>query len=116
MDTDGNELLAATVAHEYELIDVDPDSGEKINNVLDKTDLNYYYDDMVTYLSRSDWQNTWPKEYEGLEASDEMIADIQNDYTPAETDVTEITYGEDNGLVLSSLREASFDDSRWDDL
>lgn len=116
MDMDGNELLAATVAHEYKLIDVDPDSGEKINNVLDKTDLNYYYDDMVTYLSRSDWQNTWPKEYEGLEASDEMIADIQNDYTPAETDVTEITYGEDNGLVLSSLREASFDDSRWDDL
>lgn len=116
MDVEGDAALAATVRLERMVIDTDPVSGGAIGNLLDFADLNHYGDGMVTYLSRSDWQGTWPKTYAGLAASDDMIADLANDYASKPTDVTELTYGADNGLTLIALREAGYDDPRWEDL
>ena len=39
------------------------DHGVKISNVADNSDINYFLPGAVTYLSRSDWKATWPKNY-----------------------------------------------------
>lgn len=85
--------------------------------MFDDADLNYYQDDKVTYLSRSDWETTWPVSYEGIEATDDMIQALENNYTAVKAETDEpITYGEDNGLSLAALKDAEFDDPRWEDL
>ncbi|MFA6624179.1 MAG: glycoside hydrolase family 3 N-terminal domain-containing protein [Bacilli bacterium] len=39
------------------------DSGAKITNSSENIDMNYYLPGTVTYLSRSDWDTTYPKNY-----------------------------------------------------
>jgi beta-glucosidase len=39
------------------------DSGAKITNVVDDADLNYYLPGTVTYLSRDNWNSTYPVNY-----------------------------------------------------
>lgn len=39
------------------------DNGKKVTNVADDADLNYWLPGTVTYLSRSDWDATFPKNY-----------------------------------------------------
>ena len=48
-------------------------AGVEISNQLNNADLNYYLPDTVTYLSRNDWEATWPLHYSDIEASEEMI-------------------------------------------
>ncbi len=48
-------------------------SGTLIQNQMQDADYNYFSkDDTVTYLSRSDWKNTFPKSYTGLATYTEM--------------------------------------------
>ena len=116
MDYDGDAALAKAVELNAAVYDTDPYSGNPVANLFDEADLNYYYDGMVTYLSRGDWQGTWPKPYTGLTASDKMLEDLKNNYTPVTSGVTSITYGADNGLTLVALKDADFDDPRWEEL
>ena len=116
MDYDGNAALAASVNLDASVRGTDDFSGLTVTNLFEEADLNYYQDGTVTYLSRSNWQGTWPVTYAGIELNDRMILDMLNDYSTKETDVTSITYGEDNGLTLVALREADFNDPAWDAL
>lgn len=116
MDAQGDASLCSEVELSEIVYNTDAVSGNEIHNLFDHADLNSYLPGTVTYLSRADWQGTWPKAYTGLEASDEMIRDLQNNYTANETDVTQIVYGADNGLTLASLMELDYDDPKWEDL
>ena len=78
--------------------------------------MNYFQPGKVTYLSRSDWKGTWPTSYAAVEATDEMIQALQNNYTACETDVTDITYNADNGLTLAAMIGLDYEDAKWDDL
>lgn len=49
-------------------------AGVEITNQLDNADLNYYLPGTVTYLSRSDWEGTWPKTYTGMLLSAVAVA------------------------------------------
>jgi len=53
------------------------DHGKTVTNAFDNADLNYWLKDSVTYLSRSNWEATWPKEYnkEGLKIKDSAKLD-----------------------------------------
>lgn len=46
-------------------------TGAEITNQLESVDLNYYGEDLVTYLSRSDWGGTWSGPI-SLSATDQM--------------------------------------------
>lgn len=106
------------------------DSGAKITNVCDDADLNYYLPGTVTYLSRSDWNGTYPLNYgtvnngEGvsLEASskkDEWVANLRNQqYTVKEGDtVTNV-----DGVAGPTFADISYDEQTnidnpfWDKL
>lgn len=89
-------------------------TGNPITNLFDDADLNYYDEGSVTYLSRSNWQTTWPTEVTVLEASDEMIDTILPVYEAGSSDLSEITLGAENGLTLVMLMEEEYDSPVWD--
>jgi beta-glucosidase len=105
-------------------------TGYEITNQFDSAELSNYGVE-VTYLSRSNWQGTWPggmpgpeatwpSGMPGLEATDEMFADglyQYQTYTGMEGSTTEYpTMGADNGLTLAMMIGLDYDDPAWDDL
>ena len=91
-------------------------NGTAVENQLEDMDLNYWMPDTVTYLTRSDWEGTWPKTYENLTATDEMLDCMDNDNyeITANGDPSSITFGADNGLTLADLKGVSdINDERW---
>ncbi len=98
---------------------VSSQTGYAITNQLDHADVNRYEgsgENQVTYVSRSDWEGTWPTEAVTLSiATDQMKADIDsNKALPAGGDTP--TYGADNGMTLAMLRGLSYDDPQWEKL
>lgn len=92
-------------------------SGNIVSNRLEDVNINTFYDnDPVTYLTRADW-NTFPKTYSGLEATDEMIKQM-NDKTytkPANApDYNSITTGAEVTLNFIDMRNVEYDDPKWD--
>lgn len=91
-------------------------NGTAVENQLDDADLNYYMPGTVTYLSRSDWEGTWPKTYKDLTANDAMMVGLtNNEYTlTANGDPASITFGAKNGLTLADLKGVTdLEDERW---
>lgn len=69
------------------------------------------------YLTRADWEGTFPKTYTDLTATDEMIDILDNDIYEinANGDPSTVTFGADNGLTLADLKGVSdINDERWD--
>jgi beta-glucosidase len=113
-------------------------SGVEITNQLQDCKAD------VTYLTRSDWEgtfpthdgtpgtqiSTWGNEINGEDgvsytyvktASDDLIAELDSfssgtDVAPETLADTQIVYGADNGLTLINMRGLDFDDPLWDDL
>lgn len=101
-------------------------TGYKITNQFDSADLSQYgYD--ITYLSRSNWQDTWPTELT-LEATDAMFADglnIYQTYKGMDSILAEATnnpafseemptMGADNGMTLGMMIGKDYDDPDWE--
>lgn len=106
-------------AYEQDSFDVETYSygvdGNKITNEFDEFDLAHYVDD-VTYLSRSDWEGTWPSygpDHPSLVATQEMLADYALKHEVDENAALPTT-GADNGLVLASMIGVDKDHETWD--
>ena len=114
------------------------ETGEKITNRLTEglyaMDLNYFMPGKVTYLSRSDWNGTYPESY-GTQrnvanedfSANLKIADGNSDLTKAlSNDVYEIKKGEDTSsvvfgdttsqLTINDLKGVEWDDPRLEEL
>ena len=114
--------VAETDTETYAYSDINTDV--KVTNQFDFADINRYEgrgDNGVTYVSRSDWEGTFPKKAESLYITEQMAKDIRS-YKPLEEDGSEMPeYGKQNGLSLIMLRsteeeEIAYDDPRWDSL
>ena len=90
-------------------------NGVAVENQLADMDINYWLPGTATYLSRSDWQATWPKTYSDLTATDEMLAYMDNDiYVIGSGSGDPVTFGASNGLTLADLRGVTdLNDERW---
>ena len=124
-------------AFDADTYSVDSATGVAITNQFD------FADSGCTYLSRSDWQGTWPthdgevssqistwgNEINGADGasytyvktiSDEDLAKLDSFDSLNPTDASTITdtpvYGQDNGLSLIDLRGKDYDDPLWEDL
>ena len=94
-------------------------NGTNVENQLADMDINYWLPDTAVYLSRSDWEGTWPKTYEGLTATDEMLDILDADtYTiSANGDPASVVWGADNAMSLAEMKGVSDrNDERWNSL
>lgn len=120
-DVEGNKDNVQT----WELGDFDSSSfavtlnGTPVENQLQDADLNNWMEDTVTYLSRNDWEGTWPETYKDLTATDEMISTMADDYSDIEAngDPSSVTFGADNGMTLANVKGVEdITDERWSTL
>lgn len=98
-------------------------AGVNITNALTEgdyaMDYNAFEPDTVTYLSRKDWDGTFPKTYSGLVASGRVSLLLGNDFIPLTTgdDTGDLVFGNTTSpLTINDLKGASFDDPRWKEL
>ena len=129
MDAAGDAEMAALVwqndAVDAETYSRSEETDAEITNQLDFCDINRYEgrgENEVTYVSRSDWTGTWPKASVNFTATEQMIADLQQNKAIVEEEGAEMpTYGADNGYTVASLRSSEeevipFEDERWQKL
>ncbi len=105
---------------------VSEETGTRIENQLafcDPTRYDGIEEAGVLYVSRNDWEGTWPTAPVELSVSTEkMSADISSYKAIAEDEDAEMpTYGAASGLTLAMLRSddtqtIAYDDSLWDQL
>lgn len=94
-------------------------TGEKISNQLDYADWNHFQPGEVTYLSRSDWEATYPKKYDAMTLTSQEMIDLTNgDYYTIQTedDTSDIAWGVDNDLMFYQMFDKEFDDESWQTL
>ena len=131
MEGKGDASLAAVAYHadelDTEMFSKSEQTGEAIVNHLDFMDPNRFdgvtnsaaSDGKVTFVSRTDWNGTFPKEK--IELALVAGAEVKYDITPNKPFVEDEgvqmpAYGEENGLTLLQLRGKSYDDPDWDKL
>ena len=92
------------------------------------TDVNYWLKngidadiDEVIYLSRSDWNNTFPITYSNfaIQSGSRFEEIMKNDFIPLASgeDISGITMGDSSvELNFSDMKDVAFEDDRWDEL
>ncbi|MDY6392982.1 MAG: glycoside hydrolase family 3 C-terminal domain-containing protein [Bacilli bacterium] len=95
-------------------------TGNAISNQLDQIDINTYAgrgDNSVTYVSRNNWEGTFPKGRVVLTVNDAMAADLASHKPIVEEEgLKDITYASGGGNRLINLRGLPFDNPMWDSL
>ncbi len=123
MDADGRADLAfkwTQDSFDAETYSVS-ENGTEIINQLSNADINLYEgkgDNSVTYLTRNDWEGTFPREITQLVLTELMIKHLQDvQYDPDNYDAVEMpVMGADNGLKLYDMIGLSYDDPKWEEL
>lgn len=115
---DAEKVYAYTLAQTDTQTYAVTDGNVMIANQFDDVDLNYYIDGAVTYLSRNNWNATWPTEMTQLTATAEMIEalDAEGNYVAGSADMSEYTIGADTDYTVAMMIGASFDDPHWQDI
>lgn len=92
-------------------------TDQEVTNQFDDCDINYWQDNAVTYLSRSDWDATYPVSASKIEATDEMIEVLNGIYYEKPEDalsVSDYTLGDNQDIPLATLIGADYDDEAWE--
>ncbi|MBP5253798.1 MAG: glycoside hydrolase family 3 C-terminal domain-containing protein [Lachnospiraceae bacterium] len=121
MDADGDAALAwkNTVAEQDKTtFAVSDETGLPIDNKLAFADPNRNAgaeDNLVTYVSRSNWTKTMPDGPVVLSLTDAFMKELQSDIEPASTG-TLPAFDQSSGLTLIMMRGKAYDDPDWDKL
>lgn len=116
MTGEGDPALTAEFRLDFdaETYAVSDATGYAIANQFDFADLRHYWEDVV-YLSRSDWEGTFPTHLQ-LTAPRQLIDDLDTEATYLQEnpgDEAPVT-GRNTGIQLITLRGAEFEDSQWE--
>ena len=121
MDAEGNAAMvySTNLPFDDKTYAVSSYTGKPITNLLDFADLNKYENSpvKVTYVSRSDWEGTWPTAKIDITLNDKMGSDLMSNQPYEEEAGAEMPkYDQKNGLNLIALRGKAYDDPMWDQL
>ena len=125
MDANGNAANAYKWTKNGDTLYSESITGFTVTNQFDAVDLNHY-GNLVTYLTRSDWDGTWPKEMVDFAATSQMVKEM-NDlydennnpaaYTPGSSDISSITLGaQHSGVNIATMMGKDYDDEAWETL
>lgn len=92
-------------------------TGEEVTNQFADCDINYWVEDAVTYLTRNDWEGTYPVNPTQVAASDEMIEILNGEYYTKAADAPSISayvQGDNQGMPLAALIGKDYDDEAWE--
>ncbi|MBR1891277.1 MAG: glycoside hydrolase family 3 C-terminal domain-containing protein [Clostridia bacterium] len=123
MDAEGNTSLVKRfdfAADDFETYAKSEYTGNDVTNRFDDADWNKYSnktDGTVTYLSRNDWQATYPTEVIKIALSEAMVGDLSWD-KPVEADPADKMplYGQAHTFNLIDLKGQPYDHGAWETL
>ena len=83
-----------------------------------------YYDSKYVYLTRSDWDGTWPSFYgktdkkgnHTMKASDQLLQDSQENHYADDPNAVMPTTGSGKGIKLITMRGKAYDDPAWENV
>lgn len=115
LDGEANAANAAAIAiAESDKYAVSSVTGYEIHNQFADADMRTY-DSSFRYLTRADWEGTFPQHYQVV-ATDEMLAALAIPEGTDDPDAEMPTTGANNGLTLAMMMGLEADDPAWDDL
>lgn len=125
-DTDASGACVTWNLASFDSATFATDNGTAITNVADTADMNYWLPGSVTYLSRADWDATWPLNYNtdvslklaDSEKKDEWIATLRGQVYTLKTDGTAVE-GENKSLLFGMVDDEqlkNIDDPYWNEL
>ena len=100
--------------------------GVIVENQLQNADYNYFKENTITYLSRSNWKDTFPKAYTNLEVVDGMRKYLGTSENNAgrvyefKTGSSNVEFGVDYSLedeensVIAQYKGFAYEDEAWD--
>ena len=94
-------------------------TGHAISNQIPYADWNYYQPGEVVYLSRMDWDGTYPEKYHNMTLTNQELIDNLNGKTytmHTDDDTSEIKWGVDHGLSFYEMAGVPYDDPKWDQI
>ena len=106
----GRVYSLGTWGYDEETYSVSRYTDETVENQLEEQDVNYWVSGAVTYLSRSDWQGTYPSEV-SLTLSDEMKTEMDGGTYEASADAPAkgtYTQGEDKDIDFIDMKDVPF--------
>ena len=128
MDADTTGAVVTWSLEEFDDSTFAIQNGVEVTNVVDDADLNYWTgEDTVTYLSRQDWEGTYPINYNEVEITigdspkkEEWIKELRGETYTIQTD-NKATEGSDQGLRFDTTniqydQLENVDDSYWNTL
>ncbi len=123
MDAAGNSSLVKTITFDnddYTTFSVSEVTGNPITNQFDDADWNLYEnktDDKVVFLSRSDWQATYPSVTTKLTMNQEMVDETKWNQSIAADPADKMpTTGQGRVFSLIDMMGKAFDDPTWSQL
>ena len=94
-------------------------TGVVVTNQFDDNDINYWNTTPVKYLSRSDWEGTFPTQAASVVCTEEMMKQLRQDvYEKPENspEVSDFKQGVKNGLTFIMMKDVDYeDDVTWDE-
>lgn len=125
MDYAGNADFAEkfTLKDDFTTYSVSPFTQNEVTNRFDNADINLYegtQDQHITYLSRSDWEGTYPTPVNLTCTNAQMISDMQyGEYPDADGADIMPKFGEVTSelgkLTLPMMMNLDYDDPTWND-
>ena len=93
-------------------------TGTVVTNRFEDCDINYWIENSVTYLSRSDWEGTYPQTATQVECTEEMLDKLNGyEYEKADDALSADSFvqGDNQDIPLAAMYGVDYnDDDAWD--
>ncbi len=90
-------------------------NGKKVTNLFSDCDIHSYKDKKeYTYLSRKDYQNTYPVSQTSVSVNDEMMDSLRGEFYQANSSFDVLPESQNENIPLIALKGVPLDDPLWE--